>query len=277
MVFRFLLLLFFIVVEGLALSYTSPLTSRIWWRHCCCYVISTRLSVWWAPFIPLSCVGGSLADAAAATPWAPRRRGRNDNNIFCFFLLTSRSADTLTPWGPLDSLRDAPRQQTLARRRESRIAKRKPILKVQRESSAREGKILVGLDRPLEFTAPTHHYVRTHSADTPTPLVSPHQHTNIPPPLSARHWRALTPHINKQLFLVTHSLVVRLHQPQRSDPALLSITANPSVMSITKDTWTLFTRCVEGVALVKIPDEVVVVVLIRRNTWWRDVVQAARA
>ena len=90
----------------------------------------------------------------------------------------------------------------------SRIAKRKPILKVQQESSARDGKILVGLERPLEFTAPTHHYVTTHSSDTPPPHASRHQHattiTNTATTTSAFECTAFTrPHLTSLHFTCT--------------------------------------------------------------------------
>lgn len=87
------------------------------------------------------------------------------------------------------------RQKTQAKRGEGvELRRENRFLKCSEEEagSARKGKILVGLERPLELTAPAHHYVSfTQRSDTPSKAPrlngSRHQHTIVSIPLLAYH------------------------------------------------------------------------------------------
>lgn len=123
--------------------------------------------------------------------------------MICFLLfLSSRAASSLQ-----DSHSPGTAGQPEGRRRQKTQAKRGEGVELRGENrflkcgeeeaeaagSARERKILVGLERPLELTAPAHHYVASHGADTPTNASclsgSRHRHTvvSIPAPPSSRN------------------------------------------------------------------------------------------
>lgn len=125
----------------------------------------------------------SRAEATTDTDICSSRQERHSDMSSDFLVLACRPVparqalprDAGQPRGCCRQKTQAKRGEGVELRRENRFLK----CSEEEAGSAREGKILVGLERPLELTAPAHHYVSfTQRADTPSkaPRLSDSRH-----------------------------------------------------------------------------------------------------